>query len=155
MENGMFFDSPIGKLWIEEDNERVVQISGLVSIKKERITPFLIGVCHELEEYFEGKRKTFTFPITLRGTEFQKMVWMALTKIPYGEVKSYKEIAKEIGKPKAFRAVGGACNKNPLLLAVPCHRVVGSNRDLTGFALGLDIKKALLELEYINKEKEN
>ena len=104
-------------------------------------------VYKEILEYFAGERKRFDFPFELRGTSFQKKVWQELLKIPYGEVRSYKDIAIAIGNNKACRAVGGANNKNPLLIIVPCHRVVGSNGDLTGYASGLDLKAKLLKLE--------
>ncbi|MCI8631236.1 MAG: methylated-DNA--[protein]-cysteine S-methyltransferase [Firmicutes bacterium] len=98
-------------------------------------------------EYLRGKRKTFDFPYELRGTEFQKKVWNVLCSIPYGETRTYKEIAAAVGNPKACRAVGMANNKNPIAIAVPCHRVIGANGSLTGYAGGLNMKKALLLLE--------
>lgn len=104
-------------------------------------------VYKEFLEYFEGKRKVFDFPFKFRGTDFQKKVWEELLKIPYGKIKSYKDIAISIGNPKACRAIGNANNKNPLLIVVPCHRVIGSSGDLTGYAAGLELKKKLLNLE--------
>lgn len=101
----------------------------------------------QLSEYFEGKRTSFDFPYELRGTAFQKKVWKELCKIPYGCTKSYKDIAIAIGNPAACRAVGMAGNKNPVAIAVPCHRMIGSDGSLTGYASGINIKKALLELE--------
>ncbi|MDL2292858.1 methylated-DNA--[protein]-cysteine S-methyltransferase [Acholeplasma sp. OttesenSCG-928-E16] len=101
----------------------------------------------ELDSYFKGDLKTFKTKIKYSGTPFQMKVWDALQRIPYGTYKTYKEIAEEIGNKKAFRAVGNACNKNQLLIIVPCHRVIGSNNKLTGFALGLELKKELLEIE--------
>ncbi|MBQ1612446.1 MAG: methylated-DNA--[Alphaproteobacteria bacterium] len=101
----------------------------------------------QLEEYFSGKRKTFDIKINPAGTEFQKRVRHELLKIPYGSTKSYSEIARNIGKPNAQRAVGSACNKNPIMIVIPCHRVVSKNGDLAGFACGLNVKKKLLELE--------
>lgn len=102
---------------------------------------------HEIIEYLEGKREKFTLNLDIRGTEFQKKVWDELLDIPYGEVKTYKDIAKAIGCPKGFRAVGGALNKNPISIIIPCHRVIGSNGNLTGFGGGLSLKKKLLTLE--------
>lgn len=90
---------------------------------------------------------SFSVPIHLKGTDFQKKVWNELKNIPYGETRTYKEIAEKIGKPKASRAVGMACNKNPIVILVPCHRVVGTNGSLTGYAGGIELKKALLEAE--------
>ncbi len=101
----------------------------------------------QFTEYEKGVRKVFDLPLNLKGTEFQKKVWNALLEIPYGETRSYQEIAIRIGNHKAVRAVGGACNRNPIGIIVPCHRVVGKNGSLTGYAGGLDYKKLLLEKE--------
>ena len=101
----------------------------------------------QLTEYFEGSRKEFDLPLSLHGTEFQVSVLQALQDIPYGETVSYGEIAKRIGRPKAVRAVGAANGRNPIPIVVPCHRVIGSSGDLTGFGGGLDTKEALLRLE--------
>lgn len=105
----------------------------------------------QLEEYFRGKRKTFKLPLKLKGTEFQKLVWDALLTIPYGETRSYSEIACQIGRPKASRAVGMANHRNPVAIVVPCHRVIGKNGSLTGYAGGLDKKERLLDLERRNR----
>lgn len=107
-------------------------------------------VFSQILEYLAGRRKRFDFPYQLTGTEFQKSVWQKLCDIPYGETRSYKEIAGALGKPSAGRAVGMACSKNPIWIAVPCHRVIGANGGLTGYAGGLDMKKALLQLEQKN-----
>ena len=112
--------------------------------KENRLTK---QAAEELLAYARKERKTFTFPIRTSGTEFQKAVWEELKKIPYGKTVCYGEIASALGKPNAVRAVGGAIGKNPVLIAVPCHRVVGKNGTLTGFAGGLELKRALLELE--------
>lgn len=105
----------------------------------------------QFQEYFLRKRQAFDLPInTTQGTDFQRRVWAALRDIPYGETKTYGEIAKIVGCPKGARAVGMACNKNPLLILTPCHRVIGSSGALTGFACGLDIKEILLEIEKNN-----
>ncbi len=101
----------------------------------------------QLTEYENGKRKVFELPLHLIGTDFQKQVWNALLEIPYGETRSYQEIAIRIGKPKALRAVGGACNRNPIGIIVPCHRVIGKNGSLTGYAGGLSYKELLLKHE--------
>ena len=101
----------------------------------------------QLFEYFDGKRKEFDFPLLLQGTTFQKTVWNALRTIPFGKTCSYKDIAQQIGSPKAARAVGMANNRNPIPIIIPCHRVVGANGSLTGYAGGLEIKKNLLNLE--------
>ena|ERR1700692_225124 len=102
---------------------------------------------NELEEYFAGERRKFTFPLDLRGTEFQLACWRALLAIPYGETRSYADIARAIGKPNAFRAVGMANNRNPVAIVVPCHRVIASDGGLCGYGGGLDVKRKLLELE--------
>jgi len=101
----------------------------------------------QLDEYFQGKRTVFSLPFKLTGTPFQLAVWKELQNIPYGKTTSYKEIAQKINKPKAYRAVGMANNKNPLPIIIPCHRVIGSNGKLIGYAGGLNLKNYLLELE--------
>lgn len=101
----------------------------------------------QLTEYEKGSRKIFDLPLHLIGTDFQKQVWNALLEIPYGETRSYQEIAIRIGKPNALRAVGGACNRNPIGIIVPCHRVIGKNGSLTGYAGGLSYKELLLNHE--------
>ena len=101
----------------------------------------------ELEEYFAGQRREFSFPLDLRGTDFQMACWRALCAIPYGETRTYADIARAIGKPKAFRAVGMANNRNPIAIVVPCHRVIASDGSLCGYGGGLEIKRKLLQLE--------
>lgn len=101
----------------------------------------------QLEAYFSGKLESFDLKLAPEGTEFQKSVWKALCKIPYGETRTYKDIAASVGKPKAYRSVGLANNRNPIAIIVPCHRVIGSNGKLTGYASGLDVKAFLLKLE--------
>ena len=101
----------------------------------------------ELEEYFTGTRREFSLPLDLRGTEFQLACWRALQKIPYGETRTYADIARAVGCPQGFRAVGMANNRNPIAIVVPCHRVIASNGTLCGYGGGLDVKKKLLQLE--------
>ncbi len=101
----------------------------------------------QLDEYFSGARKEFEAVLKPSGTEFQKLVWDAIREIPYGETRTYREIAEKIGKPRAYRAVGRAASKNPIAIIIPCHRVVGSDGSLTGYAGGADLKNHLLELE--------
>lgn len=103
---------------------------------------------NQIRDYLKGHRRSFDFPYELYGTEFQKKVWYALCQIPYGETRTYKEIASAVGNPKACRAVGMANNKNPLIIVVPCHRIVGTSGNLIGYAGGLNMKKVLLELEW-------
>lgn len=119
----------------------------LVTNKIERNQAFCEPVISQLQEYFEQKRKTFDIALDLIGTPFQKRVWEKLTEIPYGETYSYKQVAQMIGAPKAVRAIGGANNKNPIPIIIPCHRVIGSNGALVGYGGGLDKKKILLEIE--------
>lgn len=101
----------------------------------------------QLEEYFGGRRKAFELPLDLRGTPFQQKVWSSLARIPYGEVRSYKQVAEDIGSPKAVRAVGGANNRNPLAIIIPCHRVIGTDGTMTGYGGGLHVKHTLLRHE--------
>lgn len=101
----------------------------------------------QMDEYFAGHRRDFTFPLDLRGTEFQLACWRALLMIPYGETRTYADIARVVGRPQGFRAVGMANNRNPIAIVVPCHRVIASDGTLCGYGGGLDIKRKLLELE--------
>lgn len=110
-------------------------------------TPLLEEAARQLEEYFAGQRQEFSLPLAPRGTEFQLRVWQALLRIPYGETRSYGELAAMVGNPKACRAVGGANHRNPLSILIPCHRVVGTGGRLTGYAGGLAVKEFLLKLE--------
>ena len=150
------YDFEIGKLAICEDNGKIVLVNVVKtkedieemaknSIQKE--TSLIKNTKQQLDEYFADKRKKFDIPIKLDGTDFQIKVWKELLKIPYGETCSYLDIAKCIGNPKASRAVGMANNKNKIIIIVPCHRVIGSNKKLVGYACGLDVKEKLLELE--------
>lgn len=107
----------------------------------------LSGVLKELKKYFEGKLKSFSIPLDPKGTPFQKRIWQALSNIPYGETRTYGEIGVRLGVPKASRAVGRACNQNPIAIIIPCHRVVGKDGKLTGYSAGLEKKRWLLEFE--------
>lgn len=141
-----YYNSPAGVLKIEMKGGSVVGIS--IAEKAEDTAGSLPAtVSAELDEYFSGARRAFSFPVTMQGTEFQKKVWKELQLIPYGSTATYGQIAARTGNPRASRAVGMACNRNPLLIAVPCHRVVGANGKLIGFAAGLDVKLKLLQLE--------
>ncbi len=113
--------------------------------------PILIETERQLREYFAGERRCFELPLDFVGTEFQKKVWNALVAIPFGETRSYSEIARQIDHPQAVRAVGAANGKNPLSIVAPCHRVIGANGKLTGFAGGLEVKAFLLDLEMPQK----
>lgn len=113
----------------------------------DRDSELLQKACLQLDEYFQGKRKRFDLPVRCKGTDFQNRVWQALQKIPYGETRSYEEIAVDVGSPKAQRAVGQANNRNRIMILVPCHRVIHKNGDPSGFACGDEAKKFLLALE--------
>ena len=130
-------------LW-ENDNPKRVRLGELV-VQPDH--PVLLQAERELAEYFAGDRTSFGLPLDAAGTEFQKKVWSALSTIPYGATRSYGELARQIGAPKASRAVGAANGRNPLSIVVPCHRAIGSNGALTGFAGGLETKRYLLSLE--------
>ena len=106
-----------------------------------------------MKEYFSGKRKTFSLSLAPDGTQFQKAVWALLQQIPYGETISYGTLAKRLDRPKAAQAIGGACHRNPIVIVIPCHRVVGVNGHLTGFGGGIPLKKALLKLETDHLDK--
>lgn len=140
-------------LRIKADSKKLISISTATSydeIEGEINNGIILEAIKQLKQYFEGERKLFDLPIdSAQGTDFQKRVWKALRNIPYGETRTYGEIAAEIGSPKGARAVGMACNKNPLLIVTPCHRVIGSNGSLTGYACGLDVKQQLLAIETV------
>ncbi|MGV3769624.1 MAG: methylated-DNA--[protein]-cysteine S-methyltransferase [Sphingobium phenoxybenzoativorans] len=130
-------------LWQDDDPGRV----RLGPVSDEADHPVLEQAARQLAAYFEGKLKVFSVPLDFRGSEFQRAVWGALLTIPFGETRSYGEIASQIGKPSASRAVGAANGRNPISIIAPCHRVIGSTGKLTGFAGGLAAKKHLLDLE--------
>jgi methylated-DNA-[protein]-cysteine S-methyltransferase len=113
------------------------------------------NIFKQIEEYLRGERKIFDIQMALRGTDFQRKVWRELLKIPYGETRSYKEIAQQIGVPKGARAVGMANNKNPISIIIPCHRVIGASGDLVGYGGGLDLKQKLLALENLHLKDNN
>ena len=144
---------PVGKCYIEEEAGMLTcMIMGQENLLENRgaimeETPLLKEAARQLGEYFVGKRTTFDLPQNPEGTPFQKKVWQALRGIPYGETRSYGEIAKAVGCPGGARAVGMACNRNPIFIATPCHRVIGANGALVGFGGGLELKKFLLKLE--------
>ncbi len=146
------YNTKIGKIYISADENSVLAISLNKPDYCEKETPLIKKAFQELDEYFSGKRKTFDLPLKLNGTEFQQKIWKELIKIPYGKTISYKELAKRAGNEKACRAAGMANNKNKIMIVIPCHRVVGSNGDLTGYAGGLKVKKQLLDLEAENSQ---
>ena len=152
MSNKAYFYSPIGWLSIEDDGTALTSINFEKQACKDCVKRSDLAdmAIKQLEEYFSGTRKSFSLPMAPVGTQFMQDVWHALTNIPYGEVRSYAEIAREIGNPKACRAVGMANNRNPLPIIIPCHRVIGANGKLIGYAGGLGCKEKLLELEKEN-----
>ena len=147
-----YYDSPIGMLRIFTNERGVFRIQfafyAMDQINTvEAKTPLLKETIRQLDEYFSGKRKEFKIPLDPQGTEFQMRTWHALQGIPYGETRTYKQIAETINCPKGFRAVGLANNRNPIPIIIPCHRVIGANGELTGYAGGLDVKERLLAIE--------
>lgn len=154
MKDSYVFKSPVGLLEIREENGSLTHLflrqeeNGLLETQKcGRHSELLYEAYRQLSEYFSGKRAVFELPVNGKGTAFQQRVWKELQNIPYGETRSYEEIAVRIGKPKAVRAVGQANGRNPLMIIVPCHRVIHKNGDITGFACGTKVKKYLLDLE--------
>lgn len=155
----MHLSSPVGQLklvanahalvavlWENENPKRV----RLAELLEEAQHPVLLETARQLNEYFAGQRRQFDLPLDFEGTAFQQKVWQALLSIPFGETRSYKQIAEQIGHAKAMRAVGAANGKNPISIIAPCHRVVGANGKLVGFAGGLENKSILLEIERSN-----
>lgn len=148
--------SPVGKLKLVAsrgglvailwENDRVDRVR-LGAMAEDAAHPVLTETARQLDEYFAGKRARFDLPLDFHGTDFQKSVWSALLTIPFGETRSYAQIAAQVGRPTAFRAVGAANGRNPISIVAPCHRVIGTNGSLTGFAGGLQGKEYLLGLE--------
>lgn len=146
--------SPVGDLLLVAEDGKLLEIgfiNGRHAVQpppaaREDRAPFATTI-RQLEEYFAGRRKTFDLPLAPRGTEFQRRVWSALQKIPYGKTVAYADIAQRIGNPKGVRAVGLANGRNPIPIVIPCHRVIGKNGTLTGYGGGLPIKQKLLEIE--------
>lgn len=143
-----YMSSPIGPLKVTSDEQFILSIDHNEMGKSSEQPPKVLIQCkQQLEQYFAGERKEFDIPVSFHGTPFQQQVWKTLQQIPYGEVCSYKQIAEAISNPKAVRAVGNANNKNKLPIIIPCHRVIGANGKLAGYALGLEHKQYLLALE--------
>lgn len=151
-----YIDSPVGQLQLVAHDQALVAIKWdtedpkrlrLANLIEHQTHSILLKVEKQLDEYFRSQRQVFDVPLDLAGTEFQQKVWRALQDIPYGQTRSYKEIAEQIGNVKAVRAVGAANGKNPISIIVPCHRVIGASGQLVGFAGGLDYKQSLLQLE--------
>ena len=155
MQDIYLWNSPIGTLKLSAEDEHLTGVSFLqkdmnqISVIQNSVShsDLLYEAYTQLQEYFAGKRTQFELPIHNEGTAFQRRVWQELRRIPYGETRSYQDLATAIGNPKACRAVGQANNKNPLLIINPCHRAIHKNGDITGFACGTDMKQFLLDLE--------
>ncbi|MCH5343368.1 MAG: methylated-DNA--[protein]-cysteine S-methyltransferase [Acetatifactor sp.] len=155
MRYGQYVETKLGRLYIEEEDGVLVYLIGSSSGAKREDdadvimekTPLLDLVEEQLREFLSGTRTEFTIPIRMNGTDFQQRVWESLRQIPYGETRTYGQIAAAVGSPKGARAVGLACNRNPIMIIVPCHRVVGADGGLVGFGGGLPMKKALLTVE--------
>ena len=148
-------ESPVGKLLLAGDDSGLqkIQFENNIQIDKnwQKDDKHFSESIQQLNEYFSGQRKQFDIKLNLQGTEFQKQAWLQLRKIEYGKTKFYAQVAEEMNRPKAARAVGLANNRNPIPIIIPCHRVIGKNGSLTGFAGGLDVKQQLLDLENSNK----
>ena len=146
------YDSPFGPITLQSDGQALTGLDfGEETQAVYKEFQVFDATKRELDEYFSGKRKHFTVPLKTEGTPFQKQVWDALRTIPYGETRSYEDIAIQIGNPKACRAIGMANNRNSIGIIIPCHRVIGKDGTLVGYAGGLDKKIALLDLEKRNK----
>lgn len=154
MNNLFNYNTIIGEINIVDNGSSIVEVFKSkknidLNLYRKTETDLIKETHRQLLEYLEGKRRKFDIPLHLEGTDFQKNVWKALLDIKYGESKSYKDIAREIGNPKGYRAVGAANGKNPILIVIPCHRVIGADGKLGGYSSGLDLKRKLLKLEKI------
>lgn len=138
----------MGNMLIELDEGKLTLLQFTEDpVSDESIEGMVKEVKHQLDEYLSGKRKVFDLPLDLKGTDFQKSVWQAVNEIPFGQTTTYMKLSQKLGNPAAIRAVGAAIGANPILVIVPCHRIIGTNGQLTGYAGGLERKQALLELE--------
>lgn len=157
MKHVFYYETMIGLVGVAERDGRITDLffRGADDPKdaaemSEVETPIIKEAIRQLREYFDGERREFDLPLELVGTDFQKAAWNALLTIPYGQVRSYKQMAESVGNPKACRAIGLANNRNPVAIIVPCHRVIGANGKLVGYGGGLHIKEILLKLESKN-----
>lgn len=147
--NIFVYSTKIGPVAIQDDGTDITNVDVVSEGENTGLSESLLArkAAEQLYEYLDGKRSSFDMPLNPQGTEFQKKVWKALLDIPYGETRSYRQVAEAVGNPKACRAVGMANNRNPIMIFIPCHRVVGSDGSLVGYEGGLDMKKWLLDLE--------
>ncbi len=145
----VYLNSPLGSIQIEGDDEGISQVIFLDEAipQSEKIPETLINVVSQLQDYFAGKRSDFDLKLNPKGTDFQKKVWLQLAEIPFGKTTSYLQMAKDLGDPKVIRAAASANGKNPIAIIIPCHRVIGSDQSMTGYAGGIWRKKWLLEHE--------
>lgn len=154
MIRSLHLETPVGLMTVTASDNAIIGLrfgmelpEGSHLCPEAEATPLLRETARQLREYFDGRRRTFTLPLAPEGSAFQKRVWTALCTIPYGETRTYKQIAEQIGHNLAFRAVGMANNRNPIAILIPCHRVIGHNGAMTGYAAGIGIKEQLLNLE--------
>lgn len=154
MTHSLQLETPVGPVTVTASDDAVTGLrfgtelpEGSLLCREEDATPLLRETAWQLREYFAGERRSFTLPLAPQGSEFQKKVWKALQTIPYGETRTYKQIAEQIGHNLAFRAVGMANNRNPIGILIPCHRVIGYDGRMTGYAAGIGIKERLLDGE--------
>jgi methylated-DNA-[protein]-cysteine S-methyltransferase len=140
--------SPLGNIFLSTQDDSISELRFTTEeVSKEPLNSLLTEAKKQLDDYFSSKRKTFNLPVVLSGTPFQYQVWEAVNKIPFGQTTSYLKLSQVLGNPAAIRAVGAAIGANPILVIIPCHRIIGTNGQLTGYAGGLDRKEKLLELE--------
>lgn len=154
MTHSLQLETPVGPVTVTASDDAVTGLrfgtelpEGSLLCREEDATPLLRETARQLREYFAGERRSFTLLLAPQGSEFQKKVWKALQTIPYGETRTYKQIAEQIGHNLAFRAVGMANNRNPIGILIPCHRVIGYDGRMTGYAAGIGIKERLLDGE--------
>lgn len=147
MKKTAYYPSPVGTLRITYEGQVLTGLGRVEEGGPSQASNFSNLVFSQLDDYFSGVRQSFDLPISFEGTAFQEEVWRALLRIPYGQTASYKDLAGMVGRPGAFRAVGGANNKNPISIIIPCHRVIGADGSLVGYGGGLDMKAYLLDLE--------
>lgn len=155
MKDVFCYSTLAGKLAIAALDGKITDVffynEAMMAKMRVKETAVIREAARQLEEYFAGLRKTFELILAPEGTPFQQLVWKALQQVPYGKTSSYKDIAQKIGRPKAYRAVGMANNRNPIAIIIPCHRIIGANGKLVGYAGGLELKSKLLELEAQHK----
>lgn len=148
--NSAVIASPLGNLLVNEEDGCIKDITFTADPLTAQVVSSLRVVTEQIDEYFQGQRREFDFNLAPEGTPFQQKVWQELQKIPFGETISYQELATRLGDPKVIRAAATANGKNPIVIAIPCHRVIGSDGSLTGYAGGLERKKTLLRLEGVD-----